>query len=218
MSRIHWALLAALSASACNEYSLVTPPPVPPAEPPGKEEDDLGNPPDWQNCFEGFHGEYFNLGIDDDYINPRPAEPLAPTDPAELAFWQESSYQQFDASLDMGSNWWPVDEGLEGDPAYFAVRWRGWIRAWSGTDLQLTFGAAGDAWVFIDDELVIDRAGLSPFDPEDLSVNLSAGQYPIEVLYAHRKGPSGFRFRVTGGDVTICYPEFGGDETEATEE
>lgn len=199
---------------ACQgEYSLVTPPPVPPAEPPGKEEGDLGDPPDWQDCFEGFHGEYYNLSIDDPWVEPRPAEGTPPTEPDAFDYWTDPSFQQFDASLDMGTGWWPVDEGLEGDPAYFAVRWRGWIRAWSNTDLELAFGASGDAWVYIDDQLVVSRPDQPLFDPEAIAIDLDAGQYPIEVLYAHRKGDSGFRFRVTGGDVTICYPDWGTEET-----
>lgn len=206
--------LLLLGLLGCNEYGLVTPPPVPPAEPPGKEGDDLGDPPDWQDCFEGFHGEYYNLSIDDDWVEPRPAEGEPPTDPDAFDYWSDPSFQQFDASLDMGSSWWPVDEGLEGDPAYFAVRWRGWIRAWSNTDLELAFGASGDAWVFIDDQLVVDRPGQAVFEPEPLTIDLDAGQYPIEVLYAHRTGDSGFRFRVTGGDVTICYPEWGDDTSQ----
>jgi len=208
-------LLLALTAG-CNEYSLATPPPVAPAEPPGKEGDDAGEPPDWQDCFEGFHGEYFNLSVDDDWVAPRRNDPPAPTDPDQLDYWSEPSFQRFDPSLDMGTSWWPVDEGLEDDPRYYAVRWRGWIRAWSGTDLGVAFASAGDAWVRIDDEIVIDRAGLVDFDPEEIDVPLDAGQYPIEILYAHRQQGSGFRFRVTGGDVTICYPEWGGDDTTTT--
>ena len=199
---------ASVLLAGCNEYSLREPPPVPPAEPPGDDPADVGAPPDWQNCFEGFHGEYSNLSVDHPDVEPRRGDPEASEDPDDLDWWDEPSFQRFDASLDMGTGWYPVDDGLQADPAYFAVRWRGWIRAWSGTSLQFTLGSADDAWVSIDGDVVAALPGIRDFEPQVFDVPLSAGQYPIEIRYAHRAGDSGFRFRATGGDVTICYPEW----------
>lgn len=194
--------------AACNEYSLREPPPVPPAEPPGKDQDDVGGPPDWATCFEGFHGEYSNLSVDHPHVEPRRNDPDAPTDRDALDWWDEPSFQRFDASLDMGSAWYPVDEGLEADPAYFAVRWRAWVRAWSNTTMTITLGSADDAWVVINGEEVVALPGIRSFEPQTYDISLSGGQYPLEIDYAHRADESGFRFRVTGGDVTICYPEW----------
>ena len=114
--------------SGCGrEDGIGNAPPPPPEQPP--EDDGRGNAPDWNNCFQGWIGTYSNLSIDHPHVNPRPAEEPAPTDPTQLDWWSDPSFEQFDATLDYGQNWWPVDEGFEGDPAYFAVHWQAWIRA-----------------------------------------------------------------------------------------
>jgi hypothetical protein len=197
-----------LVALGCNEYSLREPPPVAPAEPPGKEDDDEGVPPDWQSCFQGFHGEYSNLSIDHPDVEPRRDDLVASEDPSELDWWAEPSFQRFDPSLDMGTGWYPVDEGLEADPAYFAVRWRAWVRAWSNTTMTVSLGAADDAWVIVDGDTVVSLPGIKTFAPATYEIPLSGGQYPMEILYAHRSADSAFRMRVVSGDVTICHPEW----------
>ena len=208
-------LVPVLFGMACTEYGLRDPPPVPPAEPPGRDEDDLGGPPDWANCFEGFHGEYSNLSIDHPDVRRR-SRLDASTDPTQLDWWSEPSFQRFDPTLDMGTGWWPVDDGLEGDPLHFAVRWRAWLRAWSNTTLTVTVGSSDDSWVYLEGQEVIARPGLQPFDPETYTIDLSGGQYPLEVLYAQRDtdGDSGFRFRVLSGDVSLCYPEWDDGDDE----
>lgn len=206
MSAIRGAWLLPLLAG-CQEFSLHEPPPVEPAEPPGSQQGDFGDPPNWQDCFGGFHANYSNLTVDHPDVEPDP-EAAPPDDPKALDWWARSSYERYDGSLDFGGNWWPVDEGLAGDPAYFAVRWRAWIRAWSSGDVEFLVGASDDVWVLVNGEPVVARPGIGPYEPETYTVRLNSGQYPIEVLYAHRSGPSGFRFRVVDGDVSICYPNF----------
>ena len=91
--------------------------------------------------------------------------------------------------------------------AWLRERLKGWR--------TLIFGAADDAWVIIDDEIEASVLGAPAMDPQLVDVYLSPGQYPIRVRYAHRKATAaGFRFRVVGGDVSICYPEFPDPEEE----
>jgi len=209
------AVAALALCTACSDFGIRDPAPVPPAPPPGKDEDNLGGPPDWQNCFEGFHGEYSNLSVDHPDVRMR-SRMDASTNPDELDWWSEPTFQRFDPTLDMGGNWWPVDEGLEADPNHFAVRWRAWLRAWSNTTMTVTLGSSDDAWVYIDNRPVIEQPGLQDFDPQQHTIDLDGGQYPIEILFAHRDAAdvSGFRFRVLSGDVSLCYPDFEEDEAE----
>ncbi len=208
MSRTSCSILVALTIVACgNENNLGSGPVVPVAEPPGEEDDD-GSPPDWQNCTAGWISQYSNLSVDHPHVNPRDNEPLAPTEPSQLDWWDDPAYEDFDASLDFGQNWWPVDQGLEGDPAYFSVRWDAWIRAWSDTTMEFSLGSADDSWVLVNGSAIAARPGIQDFERETYSVGLDAGQYPIEVLYAHRQDESGFSFRVISGDVAICYPDY----------
>ena len=118
----------------------------------------------------------------------------------------------FDGSLDFGANWWPVDEGVQGDPQYFSVRWTAWMRAGSYTTVSVLLGSADDSWVLVDKSVRVALPGVHAFDPQTLTFDLPAGQYPFDVRFAQRAGTeSAFRFRVLGGDVTLCYPDFTGD-------
>ena len=102
-----------------------------------------------------------------------------------------------------------MDEGFEADPAYFAVRWTAWMRVWEGTTLSLTVGSADDGWVILDDALIAAQPGIHPFAPATFTVDVAAGQYPLDIRMAQRAGTdSAFRFRVLSGDVSICYPAF----------
>lgn len=205
------ALCTLVALLGCSEYVIDDPVLPPTADPPGVDPDaDFGQPPDWQSCETGWYGQYFNLTADDPVVEP-PADEEPETDPTQLDWWTADrlAWRDWDGTLDIGTNWWPVDQGLEGDPAYFTVRWTAWIRAWSSTRLSFTLGSADDAWVILNDTVVGALPGVHDFAPETVEVNVSPGQYPLDVRYAHRGSDvSGFRFRVLEGDVTICYPDF----------
>ena len=206
-------ILAALGLliglSACSDYSVYEPPPVPPAEPPGDEGDDFGDPPDWGDCYEGYLGQYYNLPRTHPDLEPEAAG--ASIDYTLKDWWDDSylSFQRYDPSLDFGANWWPVDEGLASDPDYFAGRWTAWLRAWNDETIAFTLGAASDAWLLIDGEVVASITGSPDFDPVTVELDIDAGQYPLELRFAQRvTAESGFRFRVIQGETTVCYPEF----------
>lgn len=194
----------------CQEYQLVEPPKVPPAKPPGLPDDGFGGPPNWADCTEGWLARYSNLSIDHPDVEPGPGA-APPTDPEALDWWDVVDHQEYAAGLDYGLNWWPMDDGLEGDPAYFAVSWVAWLRATDDTTMEFVFGSKDDAWVHLDGAMLAELPGVHPFVQDTWSVGVESGQYPVLVRYAHRAGTSGFRFRVTGGDVQICYPDFDAD-------
>ncbi len=202
----------ALLALACSDYAVYEPPVVPPAEPPGEVPDDFGAAPDWDDCASGYLGLYYNLPISHPELEPEPG--AAPPELAALDWWDGGylSFERYEGSLDFGAGWWPVDEGLAGDPDYFAGRWTAWLRAWSDGEIALSLGAASDAWVLLDGEVVAAITASADFAPETVPIELDAGQYPLEIRYAQRiAGSSGFRFRALEGDISICYPEFGAD-------
>ncbi|MCB9684262.1 MAG: hypothetical protein H6738_00055 [Alphaproteobacteria bacterium] len=181
---------------------------VPVAQPPGDDGDDLGSPPDWQNCLEGWRGQYSNLTADNKYVTPGPRIEV-PTTVEGLALWDDPEYEQFDPSLDFGQNFWPMDEGLEEDPKYFAVYWHSWVRAWSGTTLSFLLGSSDDAFVYINGAPVAENPGIHGFVRTRYDIHLDAGQYPIEIWFAHRGSPdAAMSFRHVEGDVSFCYPDF----------
>src|SRR4051812_45293355 len=98
-----------LALAGCSiEHQLSDPPKVPPADPPGEDENPEGNPPDWQNCFQGWRAQYFNLAIHDDFVDPRPLDDPAPLTPDGFDYWSKPLFdEQYDPTLDFGQNWWP---------------------------------------------------------------------------------------------------------------
>ena len=193
---------------ACSDYQVRKPDPPTPVEPPGVDPDaDIGSPPDWTTCGEGWHGVYANLTAENPAVEPE--EDVLASDPTTLDWWDDVSFRQFDGSLDIGQNWWPVDEGIAEDPLYFAVRWTAWIRGYSDTTVEAWLGSDDDAWVLVNGDVVASQPGLREFEPEVVTFTVQAGQFPIDIRYAQRAGDtSGFRFRVLSGDVGLCYPDF----------
>lgn len=208
-STLRSGLLLTVWLAGCSEYVIDQGDPPATAEPPGVDPDaDFGQPPDWNTCSLGYYGQYYNHRIDDGDMAPD--EP-GPQDPTTVDWWSldRLAYREYAGSLDLGDNWWPVDEGVEGDPAYFSARWTAWIRAWDGGQLSITLGSATDGWVLIDGDVFAAQPGVHTFAPETFTAQLAAGQYPLDIRSAQRGGEaSGFRFRVLEGDVSICYPDF----------
>ena len=212
MSRLSpWPLaLSLLPALGCNEYVVKQQPDPPVAEPPGSgDPGDAGDAPDWTQCQEGYVGHYTNLPADHPDVEPEDAV-LPVEHPDVFDWWDEDrlAFERFDPSLDLGAAWWPVDEGLEADPAYFAARWTAWIRVGASGDTPLVIGATSDAFVLVDGELVASVQAEDRFEPAEIAVPLTAGQFPLEVRFAHRMGTPGMRVRFAAEDVVVCYPSF----------
>jgi fibro-slime domain-containing protein len=203
---------AALAAAGCGQettFSFDSPTPQPTTVP---AQDPHGDPPqDWTACATGYQGYYYNLSSGHPDVEPE--EPTLPdgTTPDRLDWWDSSgfAFTRPSTGLDFGTDWFPVDQGLDGDPAYFSVRWTAWIRAFSSTTLTLSLGSADDAWVLIDGKVVASLPGIHPFDVQSFDIPLAARQYPLDIYFAQRALPdSAFRLLILGGDVTVCAPTY----------
>ena len=210
-------LVSGLGLCGCPEYHVHPPAPAPVAEPPGAQQDAYGDPPDWSTCAQGYRGFYYNLpaGHSDVLAAAVPDTGAADALPAitrdGLDWWDADylSYEDYEASLDFGGNWYPVDDGLEGDPDGFAVRWVAWMRVTEDADVQVQLGAATDAWLLIDEQEVAAVTGARELVTESFDLRLETGQFPMDLYHGHRGGDTaGFRFRVVSGAVSICYPDY----------
>lgn len=209
-------ITALLFVLGCSEYQVYEPPVLPPAEPPGVPPAAIGAPPDWATCTLGYAGHYINLTPEDMGVAPPDSGTGDELNYDSLNWWATSrpQVQDFDPSLDKGSNWWPVDDGIAGDPAYFAAWWVVWIKASAATEGTFTLGAATDVWVYLDNKLVGSQSGRTELVAETFAVSLRGGQYPIVIYAAQRGGPqSALRFRWLTGDVKLCYPDFSAQVT-----
>lgn len=201
---------------ACSEQTLRDVDQTEIAQPPGDDEDDLGGPPNWTDCAGGYQADYFNMT--DAHVDFDPPDSARDPDTYDGLDWWDNQYGAFtryEPSLDQGSNWWPVDEGFNDDPAYFTAHMTAWIRVWQDATVRFVAGAADDMWVSINHETVIALPGIKDFESATYEVSLVSGQYPLEIRFAHRQGDSAIRFRAVDTDVvTICYPDFSSDSGE----
>jgi hypothetical protein len=211
---MRYVCLLACIAACNNDLGIHSAPPVPPAPPPGTDGTTDGQPPDWNSCYQGWRGVYYNLRVTDKYVDPRPKDPPAPDTPDGFPYWtQPEAFENPDVSLDFGQNWWPVNDGLADDPKYFAVHWDAWVKS-EGGDFKFMLGSQDDSWVYItrgnDKILVAGKPGIQPFERDVFDYDLDPGQYPIDIWFIQRGSEtSGFSFRSLSGDVKFCYPDFG---------
>ena len=222
-------LFAALHLVACSEYQVRTPTVETQEEDIVETVGEAGEPPDWSSCGEGWMGRYFNLPADHPDVLAQTREdadldggigssgdsadtgagPWTLPGSPESTDWFDDQFQafdRFDPHLEPGSGWFPVDEDLAGDPDFFAVRWRAWIRPEDRGTYDLVVGSTGPLWVEVNGELLVSRPGTEALEPEVISLELDAGQKPITVTYAHLGGESGLRFRSLSDKVDVCPP------------
>lgn len=196
---------------ACSEYQVRQEDPPPVADPPPDVLDAQGNPPsDWNNCNSGWFAQYFNLSVEHPDVGSTAPAPIG-----DNGWWSadDLAFQRYDPSLDLGPNWWPVDDGLADDPRYFAVHWTAWVKAQRNTTMTVLLGAQDEARLVIDagepDEVPLTVFEPFKFEVETYDIPLASGNHPLDLRFAQRVGAEdGFRFRIAGGDVKLCYPEF----------
>lgn len=231
-----WPLLATGGGVlGCSEYQVRTPPLEAPEDPPEASGSEDGEPPEWGSCTPGWSGSYFNLteghadvvawGSEGGWPTPAdtgsgggadtsgdtggtPEEAALPA-PGELDWFGEDreAFSRHDAHLEPGSGWFPVDEDLAGDPEHFAVRWRAWIRPEDSGSHELVVASTGPLWVSVSGVVLHATRGTPALTPEVIALDLSAGQKPITVHFAHLGGESGLRLRSLSDRVDICPPE-----------
>jgi hypothetical protein len=201
-----------LLLAACSDYQIYTPDEPKPLDPPDDEVDIWGEPPgNFEDCYEGFVGIYGNLPSDHPDVEVEPLPEGERPALGDLDWWDGSytAFTRYDASIDWGANWWPVDSGLADDPRYFSARWLGWMRVFRRGTFTFVLGGQQDAWLIIDDEVVATVREADELEVLQVPFELTAGIKRVEVRYAHRRGDaSGFRFRLDHDDTVICYPEY----------
>lgn len=107
--------------------------------------------------------------------------------------WWDPSYASFsridsDADLQSSfqSSWFPLNEGVPGDPYYFAVHWTGSFYVAADQVYNYHMSSDDDSWLFIDDALVLDLGGVHGMTSTSYNLGLTAGWHDIDIFFAER--------------------------------
>jgi len=205
------ALIAvALLGLGCSDSLLVSEPP-PVASPPEQIEDGTGNPPDFNACSTSYFAQYFNLSGGHPDVGEEPDPDAAPVVDPDWWDVERLAFQRTDPTLTFGESWWPVDEGLAGDPAAFAVRWNAWLLADGDVEWAFALGARDDAEVFVDGASVAVVEAGDGYEPAEHRADVEGGRHTLEIRFAHRFGDADgmfFRSLTAEEDLQVCPPEF----------
>lgn len=162
------------------------------------------------NANAGLLGTYYNLssahpdmerwitGVDPGYVQ----NTLSGSAPTLTAYgmtrviqwdWWNPGYQVFsrvdsDADLqgNFASSWFPVNTGLPNDPYDFAVHWTGQFYVDVDKSYSYSMGSDDDSWLFIDNNLVLDRGGVHGMAWNSYTVSLTQGYHDIDIFFAER--------------------------------
>ena len=154
-------------------------------------------------------GYYYNLPED----HPEVGGPITGLVLGDSPFnhdWYDDKYLSFIQNDDLTNfnfpmDYFPVDDGLPGDPQYFAIHWTGKVIVPAAGDYTFNLGSDDDSWLYINGELKKDLGGIHAFAPGPTTVSLPAGESTIDIYFAERHlVQSGFTFSMP--EAEICSP------------
>ena len=157
----------------------------------------------------GLMGHYYNLpethpdvetaitGVVTELVEPTLTDgaptltAIGPTYINQFDWWDGCPvFSRVDSVADLQSkfanSWFPVNEGIPGDPYYFAVHWTGSFYVAAAMTYNYEMRSDDDSWLFIDDSLVLDLGSIHPKETASYNVDLTVGWHNIDIFFAER--------------------------------
>jgi len=159
---------------------------------------------DEQLAYSGhFVGDFFNLPCDHPDVEGPITGVVTGHQPGDYD-WYSSRYYAFtiereDLLIPYARDYFPVNQGVCGDPYYFAAHWYTTAIASKTGTYTFSLGSDDDGWLLIDDRMVIDLGGIHAANRRTGSIRLTEGPHRIDIYFAERhRVQSALEFEVTG--------------------
>lgn len=150
-----------------------------------------------------FVGDFYNLPCDHPDVEGPVTGVVTGTNPWDFDWfddtWYAFSIERDSLLIDYSQDYFPVDEGLCGDPFHFAVHWRTTIVVDTPGTYRVEMGSDDDSWLFVDGERIVDLGGVHALRRTAAEVELTAGPHDLEIWFAERHVvQSGLEFEFVG--------------------
>lgn len=147
-----------------------------------------------------FYGQYYNFSENEPWSVVYKGRTIPnPVIGGANPFYDQRylTFSRTDYNLNFGARFFPINEGLAGDPNHFAVHWRAVLHVPTDAIYDLKVLADDDAWLLVDNQLLIDLNGVHAPKTKLIKPYLRNGNYQLDIYFAERANHSGSTFSFT---------------------